>query len=293
MKLRSHDRYPYSGIASRPAGTWPNGARLAVYVALNLEQYAFAEGLVEDLVPPLGQPDVMNYSWRDWGNRVGAWRLLEMFRQIGIVPSLLLNTVLYGHAPELIGAYRGFGAPVVSHGRSNAEAQVGLDEAAEAALILEAREAIARHEGCAPRGWLGPWIAETERTPDLLHEAGFDYVLDWTMDDQPIWLKTRNGRILSVPYPQELNDANAVVLRRATGAEFADMIVDQLDEMLEHGGEQPLVLGIALHAHVSGQAFRLRQLRRALQHVVAHGDRIWVADTDRIAESWRATAERR
>ena len=286
MKLREHGRYAFSGIANRPRGAWPGGARLAVYVALNLEQYAFGEGLVEDLVPPLGQPDVMNYAWRDWGNRVGAWRLLEMFRGLGMAPSLLVNTVLYDTAPGLIEAFRPLGAPVVSHGRTNAEAQTGLEEAAERALILEARDSIARHEGAPPRGWLGPWISETERTPDLLHEAGFGYVLDWCMDDQPVWLRTRAGRLLSVPYPQELNDANAVVLRQVSGADFADMIVDAFDEMLEHGGDQPLVLGVALHAHVSGQPFRLRHLRRALQHVMAAGERVWMTDTDRIAAAW-------
>ena len=290
MKLRLHGRYDFNAIASRPTGAWPNGARLAFYVALNLEQYAFGEGLVEDLVPPLGQPDVMNYSWRDWGNRVGAWRLLAMFRDLGFAPSLLVNTVLYEEAPELISAFRAISAPIVSHGRTNAEAQAGLDEAREAALIREARETIARHEGNPPRGWLGPWISETERTPDLLHEAGFTYVLDWGMDEQPIWLRTRGGRILSVPYPQELNDANAVVLRRDTGRDFAEMIVDQFDEMVEHGGDQPSVLGIALHAHISGQPFRLRPLRRALRYILSHRDAVWITDTDQIAAAWSGSS---
>ncbi len=286
MRLRTHGRYEFSALRSRPAGTWPNGTRLAVYVALNLEQYAFGEGLVEDLVPPLGQPDVMNYSWRDWGNRVGAGRLLDMFTALALPPSLLVNTVLYDDAPGLIEAFRQIGSPIVSHGRTNAEAQAGLDESAEAALIAEARDTIARHEGRPPQGWLGPWISETEHTPDLLHEAGFSYVLDWAMDEQPVWLRTRGGRILSVPYPQELNDANAVVLRRDTGRDFADMIVDQFDEMRDHGGTQPLVMGIALHAHVSGQPFRLRPLRQALSHILAHRDTVWITDTDRIAQHW-------
>lgn len=290
MKLRSHGRYGFEGIAARAPGTWPGGARIAFYAALNLEQYAFGEGLVEDLVPPLGQPDVMNYAWRDWGNRVGAWRLLEMFRGLGFAPSLLVNTVLYDTAPGLIEAFRPLRAPVVAHGRTNAEAQAGLDEAAETTLIHEARDTIARHEAAPPQGWLGPWISETEHTPDLLHEAGFGYVLDWCMDDQPVWLRTRAGRLLAVPYPQELNDANAVVLRQVSGAGFADMIVDAFDEMLEHGGPQPLVLGVALHAHVSGQPFRLRHLRRALQHIADHGERVWLTDTDRIAASWAASA---
>lgn len=287
MKLRDHGRYGYSGIATRPAGNWPGGGKLAFYAALNLEQYAFGEGLVEDLVPPLGQPDVMNYAWRDWGNRVGAWRLLTMFQEVGITPSLLVNTTLFEGAPGLVEAFRAVGnVPIVSHGRTNAEAQAGLDETAEAALIAEARDTIAAREGKSPRGWLGPWISETERTPDLLQEAGFGYVLDWCMDDQPVWLRTRKGRLLAVPYPQELNDANAVVLRRVSGAGFADMIVDAFDEMLEHGGPQPLVLGVALHSHVSGQPFRLRHLRRALEHVAARRERIWISDTDRIAAAW-------
>lgn len=168
MKLRTHGRYEFSPIRSRPAGTWPGGSRLAVYVALNLEQYAFGEGLVEDLVPPLGQPDVMNYSWRDWGNRVGAGRLLDLFSDLGFAPSLLVNTVLYQDAAGLIDSFRALGSPIVSHGRTNAEAQAGLDEAAERALIEDARDTIARHEGHPPKGWLGPWISETERTPDLL-----------------------------------------------------------------------------------------------------------------------------
>lgn len=288
MSLRSHDRYPFSGIASRATGAWPGGARLAVYVALNVEWYAFGEGLAEHLVPPLAQPDVLNYSWLDWGNRVGAWRLHDMFAGLGLRPSLLINTSLYDEAPELIAAYRTLGAPVVSHGRTNAETQAGLDEAAEAALIAQARDAIAANEGRPPQGWLGPWISETERTPDLLQEAGFSYLLDWCMDDQPVWLSTRGGRILAVPYPQELNDANAVVLRLASASEFADMIVDAFNEMLEHGGPRPLVMGIALHPHISGQPFRLRHLRRALQHIAASREQVWLTDTDQIAEAWRA-----
>ena len=127
------------------------------------------------------------------------------------------------------------------------------------------------------------WIAETAATPDLLQEAGYAYVLDWCADDQPVWLTTRGGRLLAVPYPQELNDSNAIVARRASASEFADMIVDQFDEMRAQSAEQPLVMGIALHAYIVGQPFRLRHLRRALAHVAAHGDEVWLATAARIA----------
>ena len=122
----------------------------------------------------------------------------------------------------------------------------------------------------APRGWLGPWISESDVTPDLLKEAGYDYVLDWCHDDRPVALATRAGPLLSVPYPQEANDANAIVVRRMTAEHFADLIVDQFDEMLEQATDTALVCPISLHPHVSGQPHRLRQLRRAFAHIAAH-----------------------
>jgi peptidoglycan/xylan/chitin deacetylase (PgdA/CDA1 family) len=282
--LRSHGRYDYSPIVDRPQGRWPNGKGLAVYIALNLEQYTWGEGLVEDLVPGIPAPDVLNNSWRDYGNRVGAWRLLELFKQHRLPLSLLINSELYGVAPQLIAAFRSHGAEIASHGRTNSEHQAALDEADERALIASVTATITRHEGAPPAGWLSPWIAETERTPDLLDEAGYRYVLDWCMDDQPVWLKTRSGRILSVPYPQELNDSAAIIGRHVGAAEFTDMIIDQFDEMLEQSREQPLVMGIALHAMIAGQPFRLRQLRRAFAHLARHREAVWITTAGAIAQ---------
>ena len=283
---RSHGRYEYSPITARPPGRWPNGKGLAVYIALNLEQYAWGEGLVEDLVPGIPAPDVLNSSWRDYGNRVGAWRLLELFKQQQLPLSLLINSELYGVAPKLIAAFREHGAEIASHGRTNSEHQAGLNERDERALIEAVTATFVQHEGAPPAGWLSPWIAETERTPDLLDEAGYRYVLDWCMDDQPVWLKTRKGRILAVPYPQELNDSAAIIGRRVSAAEFSDMVIDQFDEMLEQSGEQPLVMGIALHSMSVGQPFRLRQLRRALAHLAKHRDAVWITTAGEIATAF-------
>ena len=286
--LRTHGRYGYSPIVDRPSGRWPQGQGLAVYVALNLEHYAWGEGLVEDLVPGIPAPDVLNNSWRDYGNRVGAWRLLELLKEHALPVSLLVNSELYGVAPTLIAAFRDHGAEIASHGRTNSEHQAALGEADERALIDTVTATIARHEGQAPAGWLSPWIAETERTPDLLHEAGYRYVLDWCMDDQPVWLQTRRGHLLSVPYPQELNDSAAIIGRQVGASEFADMIVDQFDEMRSQAREQPLVMGISLHAMIAGQPFRLRQLRRAFAHLARHRDAVWLTTAGRIADHWHA-----
>ncbi len=282
--LREHGRYPYQPITQRPDFHWPGDKRLAVFIALNLEQYAFGEGMVEDLVPNMPPPDVLNNSWRDYGNRVGAWRLRELFRSLQLPVTLLINTALYDSCPSLLAAFREDGAEIASHGRTNSEHQGGLDETAERALIAEVTQRIAEHEGRPPAGWLSPWIAETERTPDLLHEAGYQYVMDWCMDDQPVWLQTRRGHLLSLPYPQEINDSAAIMGRQVSASDFADMVVDQFDELMLQSADQPLAMGIALHAMIVGQPFRLRHLRRALQHIAQRREACWITTAGAIAQ---------
>ncbi|MFN3460336.1 MAG: polysaccharide deacetylase family protein [Oceanibaculum sp.] len=281
--LSTHGRYEYVPIVGRPDYRWPGEKRLAVYVALNLEHFAFGEGLGAELAPGGPQPDVLNHAWRDYGNRVGAWRMLALFDELALPVSVLVNSEIYGHCPQLMDAFRARGDEVVGHGRTNAERQGVLPEAEERALIEEATAIVERHEGRRPSGWLGPWISESRVTPDLLQEAGYRYVLDWCADDQPIWMKTRNGRLLAVPYPQEINDIPAIVARKVEGDVFADMIVDAFEEMLRQSENQPLVFGIALHAYIVGQPHRLRHLRRALSHIAARRDDIWLTHAGAIA----------
>ncbi len=283
MPLAAHGRYDYSPITARADFTWPEGRRLAVYVALNLEHFAFGGGLGAELAPGGPPPDVLNFAWRDYGNRVGAWRLLELFDRLALPSAALLNSAILDHCPALAEAFRARGDEIVGHGRSNAERQSVLAEAEERALIAEATARLAAWSGAAPRGWLGPWIAESHVTPDLLREAGYRYLLDWCHDDQPVWMRTRSGPLLAVPYPQEINDIPAIAVRRAGASEFADMIVDQFDEMLDQSTAQPLVMGIALHAYIVGQPYRLRHLRRALAHLAVRRPEVWLTTPGAIA----------
>jgi hypothetical protein len=181
-------------------------------------------------------------------------------------------------------AVRARGDEVVGHGRTNSERQGVLAEEDERRLIKDSVAVIAAHEGKPPAGWLGPWISQSRVTPDLLAEEGFAYLLDWCMDDQPVWMHTRGGgRILAVPYPQEINDIPSIVARKDSASQFADMIIGNFDEMLAQSARQPLVMGIALHPYIVGQPYRLRELRRALTHIAVRRDDIWFTTAGAIA----------
>ncbi|KAK9823125.1 hypothetical protein WJX72_000444 [[Myrmecia] bisecta] len=281
MAVATHGRYEYSAINTRPTYEWPNGSKLAVYIALNIEQFPFGEGLQHTLAHEAPHPDVANYGWRDYGNRVGVWRLLDLFDELQLPVSVLLNSTVYEHCPGLAEAFIKRGDEIVGHGRTNGEKQGVLSEDEERALIEEATMAHPKR----PQGWLGPWLSQSFVTPDLLQDAGYTYVLDWCLDDQPVWMKTRNGGILAIPYASEINDIPAIVVRREAHINFADMIVDNFDEQLEQSRKgAPLVMAISLHPFIVGQPFRLRHLRRALQHICASRDKIWFTTAGAIAE---------
>jgi len=239
-------------------------------------------------VPGIPKPDVLNTSWREYGNRVGAWRVLNAFREYDLPLAILLNTAVYDEAPDLMAACRKAGCEIVAHGYSNSEMLSGRSEADEVAYIAAITESIAKAEGKRPLGWASPWIAETLSTPDILDEAGYSYLLDWCMDDQPVWMKTRKGQILSVPYSQELNDSSSGIGRQLTGNEFADMIVDQFDEMLHSSADVPQVMSVITHSFISGQPFRLRALRRALDHIMKNAGSIWFTQPGAIASHIRS-----
>ena len=255
---------------------------------INIEHFAFGEGMGAGIGPGSPQPDVLNYSWREYGNRVGAWRCLDLFDSLCLPAAALINTALYDHCPELVAACVARGDELVGHGHSNAERQGVLNEADERELLLQCRDRMQQESGQSAAGWLSPWISESLQTSDLLAETGYGYTLNWCHDDQPMPMRTRGGQALwAVPYPQELNDIPMIVARQMDGKDFAQMIIDQLDEMLDQTqapGSAPLVMGIALHPYIVGQPYRLRHLRRALQHVAAARDRgqVWMTTPGQI-----------
>ena len=281
--LKHHDRFPYHPWRGRSRWSWPNGAKLALYLGVNLEHFSFGEGLGAELAPGGPQPDVLNYAWREYGNRVGAWRLLELLDGFSLPATVLLNSCLLDHAPTLVAAHAARGDEIAGHGRTNAERQSTLDEAAERTLITESTAAIAAAGYPHPRGWLSPWIAESHVTPDLLAEAGYGYSLNWCHDDMPVWKRTRAGRLLSIPYPQEANDIPAIVARKDGAQQFADMIVADFEERLDQVADGiPQVMGVALHPYIVGQPYRLRALRGALARMMQRRHEVWLCTAGQI-----------
>ncbi|MGE5522142.1 MAG: polysaccharide deacetylase family protein [Rhodospirillaceae bacterium] len=291
--LPTHGRFDYWPITQCAEYRWPRGEGLAVYIGLNIEHFAFGEGLGATLGPISPQPDVLNYSWREYGNRVGVWRCLELFDALRLPAGVLLNTALYAHCPEVIAACVARGDELIGHGHTNSERQGTMSEDAERELIAHCRDEIARRSGRTPKGWLSPWISESAVTSDLLAEAGYRYTLNWCHDDRPHLMRTRAGLPLwSIPYPQEVNDIPMIVARQMDAQDFAQLIIDNFDEMLEQARSGPLVMGIALHPYIIGQPYRLRHLRRALKIIADARDRglIWFTTPGAVCEHVRTAA---
>jgi peptidoglycan/xylan/chitin deacetylase (PgdA/CDA1 family) len=283
MQLPAHDRYGYLPLPARRDYSWPQQARLAVCFCNNIEVFAFGAGLGSDSAV-IGAPQSQrNYAWRDYGNRVGMWYLFDLFDELNVPAAHNVNSTVFEHCPAIAERIRARGDEVVGHGRTNSERQGVLWEADEARLIAECTDVLTRAVGRAPEGWMGPWLSQSAVTLDLLKEAGYRYVMDWPLDDQPVWMRTRAGPILSVPYPIEVNDSPALVYRQHSGREFADMMVDQFDELLEQSRKWPLVFSVSLHPFIVGQPFRLRPLRQAMRHILQQRDALWVTTPGEVA----------
>lgn len=289
MQLPTHNRYAFSSIDDRPDYSWPGNKRLAFYMAVNIEIFAFRKGIGSDFAlkrgPFLkGTQTHRNYAWRDYGNRVGVWRIFKMLDQLRMPAAHLVNTWLYGAYPQIFERIRARNDEIVAHGRTNAEHQRNMWEHDEACLIREATELVVKHEGSAPAGWLGGG-PESSVTPDLLKEAGYQYLMNWAADDQPFLMNTRSGKILCMPYPAEINDAYALIHRQQAARDFGDMIVDQFEEMIKQCVARPLVFGISLHTFIAGQPFRIRPIRTAINHCLQHRQReqVWLTRPGDIA----------
>jgi len=281
--MLDNTRFDYSPIITRPPIRWPNNARVAFWVAVNIEHFKIDRpGTAMHPFPGI-IPDIYNYSWRDYGVRVGIWRLMKLLDRLGIKAGVMLNSDVCIHYPLIVEECVKRGWEILGHGMTNSQFLAGMSEDQERDVIRTVVRTIKEATGKAPRGWLGPALAETFNTPDLLAEEGIAYVCDWCNDDQPYEIKVRKGRLLSVPYGIELNDIPMFLEFKATPDEFRQAICDQFDQLYAEGAETGRVMCIALHPFIIATPWRIKYLEQALQHVLRHTD-VWVTTPGEIAD---------
>ena len=286
--MAEHGRFEYSPIARRPKWELPNGARIAVWITPNVEHFHFDKPAISLTPMTAGlRPDVLNYAWRDYGARVGIWRIMEILERQGFVATAALNSEVCSQYPAIIEAGNQLGWEWMAHGENNSSLFTGMPEEAERPIIKKVLDTITQGTGKKPRGWLGPALTETDNTLDLLAEAGIEYVADWCNDEQPYALKTRHGPIVAIPYTLEIGDIPVFLQHGSSAQDFYRIIVDQFDTLYEDGLKQPRVLSIALHPFLVGHPFRARHLERALAHIRQH-DAVWITTGGAIVDWYKS-----
>jgi peptidoglycan/xylan/chitin deacetylase (PgdA/CDA1 family) len=283
--------FPYSPIVDRPRLVWPGDARVALWVVPNIELYEFEPppNAYRDAWPRV--PHVRGYSWRDYGNRVGFWRMLEVFDHYDLPATVSLNMAVLDILPEVTEAMVSRNWEIMSHGVFNTQYLFGLSVEEERALIADTIETLHRHTGRRLKGMFGPHASITPNTMELMAEAGLSYSADWYVDDQPFPLETLTGRLVCVPYTWELNDGLAMTegYGKGMGMYEADTFLqtckDQFDTLYAEGEESGRVMCIALHTSIFGQPHRVKYLDAALRYILSH-DGVWAATADAIAEHY-------
>lgn len=282
-----YDYWPYR---DRPRITWPGGKKLAFWIAPNIEFYEFDPPKNPSRGGwPKPAPDVVGYSQRDWGNRVGHWRLMELMDRYGLRGSISLSTALIDHHPEIIQACVERNWEFFSHGIYNTRYSYNMTEAQERAVIEDSIRTIQEATGQRIRGYLAPALTHTERTFDLLGEYDFWYTCDLFQDDQPQPIKTRQGRVVSMPYSLEVNDVITYGQQGMDPWRYADVLKRHFDQLLAEGEESGTVMCIPLHAYLVGQPHRIGPFEEALKHIAAHADDVWITTAAEIAGHYRET----
>jgi allantoinase len=282
MELRwPTDRLDYVPITDRPPLPLPDGARVVVWPCINVEHWAIDQPMPRTIVSPPGGvkaavPDLPNWAWHEYGQRVGFWRLKQIFDAFGVAGSVMMNASVCDEYPQIVDACLTSGWEPVGHAYVQ-QALPATDDQRE--MIHRSFARLRDYTGRAPKGWLSPALAETQDTVDWLHEAGFEYVADWVLDDQPVPLRTRHGTMVSLPYTQELNDLSMILVQGHRASEYADRAIDQFDQLLADSIEATRVMCFTLHPYIMGVPHRARHVRRILEHVCNRSDtKIWTGE---------------
>ncbi len=271
MSMLPRERCDYSAIVDRPPLRLPGGARIVVWSIVNLEVWDIGKPMARQVLPaPMGQPllpDVPNWSWHEYGMRVGVWRFFKLFERLGIAPSLSLNARVCVDYPRVAQQARDAGWEFMGHSWEQGPIHQEPDQAA---MIRRSLDEIERFTGTRPVGWLGPGLTQTLETPELLAAAGVRYIGDWVYDDEPTTIRTANGPLVTLPYTVELNDIPMMLVQHHESDYLLRRAIDQFDRLYEEGADRAKIMSLAIHPYISGQPHRIRYLEAFYDHVAKH-----------------------
>jgi len=291
--IRRSERYDDSFIFERKPFKWPGNNTLAVWFAPNVEvwHYDSAVGAAISPNPTNHVPDVFNYAWREYGIRVGLWRLADVFDEAGVKATVALNAQVCDVYPKAIDEMKRRGWEFMGHGTTNSTNLAGFDQQPdqERDAIRNILKTIEQASGKRPRGWLGSGLVETYNTLDILAAEGVNYCGDWNNDDQPVPMKVKSGKMFGIPYCNEINDIGVYLRKGWTGEQYLLSVIDQFDTLYADSRKQPRVLGVPLHPMISGQPLRIKYLQRAIAHMKEHQG-VWFATGSEIIDAYQAVA---
>jgi peptidoglycan/xylan/chitin deacetylase (PgdA/CDA1 family) len=289
MDPRRYGPFPYSAIIDRPALRWPNGARVAVWVIPNIEFFPLNATIPREAAIV---PNLIPWTRRDYGNRVGIFRLMEALAKRNIRGTVALNSDICSEHPRIIEAAMDLKWEFMGHCQTNSQLLDGLDPEAEKRAIKTTLDVIGKATGRKPKGWLSAGLSETWHTLEFLSAAGVQYVADWVNDDEPYVMDVGDPKMISIPYTNEINDITVLVREGQTSEEFGQMMRRQFEVLYEEGGRRAKVMAIALHPWVIGVPHRIRPFTAALDFIANHQE-VWFATGTEIIDAYRGLHSRR
>jgi allantoinase len=289
--IRRSERYDDTFITERKPFKWPGNNTLAIWFAPNVEvwHYDSAAGAGIQPNPTNYVPDVFNYAWREYGMRVGLWRIADVFDEAGVRATVALNSQVCDVYPKAIEEMKKRGWEFMGHGTTNSTSLAGLNADVEHDTIRGILKTIEQATGRRPRGWLGSGLIETYNTLDILAEEGVIYCGDWNNDDQPYPMKVKSGKMFGIPYCNEINDIPLYIRKGYTGEQYFRSVVDQFDTLYADSRKQPRVMGVPLHPMISGQPLRIKYLQRAIAYMKEHQG-VWFATGSEIIDAYQNVA---
>ena len=268
MTMIPRERAPFIPIIDRPAMKVPNNGRIIVWSVVNLEVWDISRPMARQMVPaPTGQvllPDVPNWSWHEYGMRVGVWRFFDLYKKLGIRPTLSINARVCEDYARVARQAADDGWEFMAHAYEQGPIHKVDDQPA---MIKRTMDVIEQFTGHPSIGWLGPGLTQTLETPDYLAEAGIKYIGDWVFDEIPTTLNTAHGPLVALPYTLELNDIPTMIVQHHESGYWKDRCIDAFDRLYAEGATRPRVMTISIHPYISGQPHRIKYLEDVYDYI--------------------------